>query len=81
MKLENVLEKDMNQILIKEVFKMKIFLNYIVIPIIVAAEVIGVSKLYPLCEDSIWKLLFLYLGVYFTYEIYRGIKNYYYSNF
>ena len=56
---------------------MKFFLNYIVIPIIVAIEVIGVSKLYPLCEDSIWKLLFLYIGVYFTYEIYRVIRNNY----
>ena len=60
---------------------MKIFLNYIVIPIMVAIEVIGVSKLYPICKDSIWKLFFLYVGVYFTYEIYRGIKNNYYSNF
>ena len=60
---------------------MKIFLNYIIIPIIVAMEVIGVSKLYPLCKDSPWKLLLLYIGVYITYEIYRGIKNNYYSNF
>ena len=60
---------------------MKIFLNYIVIPIIVAIEVIGVSELYPLCEDSIWKLILLYFGVYVTYEIYRSIKNNYYSNF
>ena len=59
---------------------MKIFLKYIVIPIIVAIEVIGVSKFYPLCEDSLWKLILLYLGVYITYEIYRGITNYY-SNF
>jgi hypothetical protein len=58
---------------------MKIFLNYIVIPIIVAAEVIGVSKLYPLYKDSFWKLLLLYFGVYITYEIYRAIKNYYYN--
>ena len=57
---------------------MKIFLNYIIIPIIVAIEVIGVSELYPVCEDSIWKLILLYFGVYFTYEIYRIIKNYYY---
>jgi hypothetical protein len=57
---------------------MKIFLNYIIIPIIVAIEVIGVSELYPLCEDSPWKLLLLYIGVYITYEIYRIIKNYYY---
>ena len=55
----------------------KYFLNYIVIPIIVAAEVIGVSELYPICKDSIWKLSLLYFGVYFTYEIYRGIKNYF----
>ena len=55
----------------------KYFLNYIVIPIIVAAEVIGVSELYPICKDSIWKLSLLYFGVYFTYEIYRAIKNYY----
>ena len=60
---------------------MKIFLNYIVIPIIVAIEVIGVSELYPLCEDSIWKLILLYFGVYFTYEIYRTIKNYYFNNY
>lgn len=59
---------------------MKIFLNYIVIPIIVAIEVIGVSELYPLCEDSIWKLFILYFGVYSTYEIYRSIKNYCYSD-
>ena len=56
---------------------MKEFLNYVIIPIIVAAEVVGVSKFYPLCEDSIWKLFLLYFGVYITYEIYRVIKNYY----
>ena len=60
---------------------MKIFLNYVVIPIIVAIEVIGVSELYPLCEDSIWKLFLLYFGVYCTYDIYRVIKNYCYNNF
>ena len=60
---------------------MKIFLNYIIIPIMVAVEVIGVSKLYPFCKDSFWKLLLLYNGVYITYEIYRGIRNNYYSNF
>lgn len=59
---------------------MKIFLGYIVIPTMVAIEVIGVSKLYPICKDSIWKLFILYLGVYFTYEIYRLIRNYYLSN-
>ena len=60
---------------------MKWFLKFIVIPIIVAMEVVGVSKLYPICENSIWKLMLLYLGVYITYEIYRGITNNYYSNF
>lgn len=50
---------------------------YIIIPIMVMVEVIGVSELYPLCKDSIWKLFILYFGVYFTYEIYRAIKNYY----
>ena len=59
----------------------KIFLHYIIIPIIVAIEVVGVSKLYPLCEDSLWKLILLYLGVYITYEIYRSIENYCYNNF
>ena len=52
---------------------MKIFLNYIVIPIMVVIEVVGVSELYP--------IILLYLGVYITYDIYRGIKNNYYSNF
>lgn len=57
---------------------MKEFLNYVVIPIIViVVDVVGVSKLYPLCEGSIWKLFLLYFGVYITYEIYRVIKNYY----
>lgn len=60
---------------------MKIFLNYIIIPIIVAIEVIGVSKLYPICENSLWKLTLLYLGVYVTHDIYRIIRNYYYNNF
>jgi len=60
---------------------MRWFLRFIVIPFIVAAEVIGVSKLYPICKDSLWKLMLLYLGVYITYEIYRGITNNYYSNF
>ena len=58
---------------------MKWFLNYIVIPIIVVIEVIGVSKSYPICENSIWKLILLYFGVYVTYDIYRIIKNYYYN--
>lgn len=58
---------------------MKWFLNYIIIPIIVAIEVVGVSELYPICKDSIWKLLLLYFGVYFTYEIYRIIKNSYFN--
>lgn len=55
---------------------MKVFLNYIIIPIIVVIEVIGVSELYPLCKDSLWKLLLLYSGVYITYEIYRIIKTF-----
>ena len=59
---------------------MKIFLNYVVIPIIVAIEVIGVSELFPLCKNSIWGLFLLYFGVYATYEIYSLIKNYYFSN-
>lgn len=60
---------------------MKWFLKFIVIPLMVAIEVIGVSKLYPICEGSLWKLILLYLGVYITYEIYRSITNNYYSNF
>ena len=60
---------------------MKWFLKIIVIPIMVAIEVVGVSKLYPICENSIWKLILLYFGVYITYEIYRVITNNYYSNF
>lgn len=58
---------------------MKWFLNYIVVPIMVAIEVIGVSELYPICEDSIWRLFLLYFGVYFTYEIYRIVKNSYFN--
>lgn len=58
---------------------MKWFLNYIVIPIMIAIEVVGVSELYPICENSFWKLLFLYFGVYFTYEVYRIIKNLYFN--
>ena len=58
---------------------MKEFLNYIILPIIVVIEVIGISKLYPICEDSIWKLVILYIGVYFVHEIYRAIKNYYFN--
>ena len=57
----------------------KLFLLYFVIPIIVAVEVIGVSELYPICKNSLWKLFLLYFGVYFTYEIYRAIKDYYYN--
>jgi uncharacterized protein YqhQ len=60
---------------------MKWFLKFIVVPIMVAIEVVGVSKLYPICENSIWKLILLYLGVYITYEVYRVITNNYYSNF
>lgn len=60
---------------------MKWVLKFIVIPVIVAIEVIGVSKLYPICENSLWKLILLYSGVYITYEIYRVITNNYYSNF
>ena len=55
---------------------MKLFLNQIIIPIIIAIEVIGVYKLYPLCENSIWKLFLLYIGLYITYELYKEIKNY-----
>ena len=33
----------------------KLFLLYFVIPIIVAVEVIGVSELYPISKESIWK--------------------------
>lgn len=60
---------------------MKWFLNYIVVPVMVAIEVIGVSEFYPLCKDSLWKLILLYIGLYIIHEIYRGIKNNYYSNF
>lgn len=60
---------------------MKWILNYIVIPIMIAFEVIGVYKFYPICKDSFWKLLLLFLGVYITYDIYRSIKNYYFNNY
>ena len=56
---------------------MKIFFEFVVLPIIVALEVIGVSRLYPVCENSFWKLIILYTGVYTTYELYRLIVNYY----
>lgn len=55
---------------------MRAFLLYFVIPIMVALEVIGVSKLYSHCEKSLWELFLLYIGVYITYEAYRRIKNY-----
>ncbi len=58
---------------------MKWFLNYIVVPIMLAVEVVGVSELYPICKDSIWKTLLLYCGVYFTYDVYRIIKNSYFN--
>ncbi len=53
-----------------------IILKYLIIPILVAFEVVGVAKLYPHCENSFWKLILLYIGVYFTYDLYRWIKNY-----
>ena len=56
---------------------MKIFLNFIVIPIMIAVEVVGISKFYPRCEDSFWKMFILYLGVYFAHDIYKIIKNNY----
>ena len=59
---------------------MRKFLNFIVIPIIVALEVVGVSELYPICKNSIWKLCLFYLGVYITYDIYHNIKNYYFNS-
>ncbi len=58
---------------------MKEFLNYVVLPIIVVIEVTGIAELYPVCKDSIWKLVILYAGVYFVHEIYRAIKNYYFN--
>ena len=55
---------------------MNIVLKYLIIPIIVVIEVMGVGNLYPLCKNSFWSLLLLYFGVYATYDIYRWIKNY-----
>lgn len=54
----------------------KSLLRYVVIPIMVAIEVISVSDLYPICKDSFLRLLLLYFGVYATYDAYRVIKNY-----
>ena len=51
-------------------------LSFVLVPFIVVAEVVGVSELYPVCKGSFWKLLLLYFGVYFTYDVYRKIKNY-----
>ena len=38
-------------------------------------EVQGVSALYPIWKDSFLKMIFLFIGVYATYDIYRYIKN------
>jgi hypothetical protein len=53
----------------------RILLKYLVIPVMVALEVVGVSILYPLWKDSYIKLFLLYVGVYATYDLYRYIKN------
>lgn len=54
----------------------KFLLRHVVIPIMVAIEVVSVSDLYPICKDSFLRLLLLYFGVYATYDAYRVIKNY-----
>ena len=53
----------------------KLFLLYFVIPIMLVMEVKGVSALYPIWKDSFLKMIFLFIGVYATYDIYRYIKN------
>lgn len=53
----------------------KLFLLYFVIPMMLVIEVKGVSALYPIWKDSFLKMIFLFTGVYITYDIYRYIKN------
>lgn len=53
----------------------KLFLLYIVIPMMLVIEVKGVSALYPIWKDSFLKMILLFIGVYATHDIYRYIKN------
>ena len=53
----------------------RLFLLYFVIPMMLVIEVKGVSALYPIWKDSFLKMIFLFIGVYATYDIYRYIKN------
>ena len=55
---------------------MNLILKYLIIPVLVAFEVVGVAKLYPYCEHSFYNLILLYMGVYITYDLYRWIMNY-----
>lgn len=55
---------------------LKIVLYYLINPLIIAIEVVGVLTLHPYCEGSFWKLLLLYIGVFVTYDLYSWIKNY-----
>lgn len=56
---------------------MKIFFIFIFIPIIIWIEVIYILTLFPVCEDSFWKSILFYLGIYTAHELYRFIINYY----
>jgi hypothetical protein len=53
----------------------KLFLLYIVIPMMLVIEVKGVSALYPIWKESLLKMILLFTCVYATYDIYRYIKN------
>ena len=53
-----------------------ILLKYLVIPIIVGLEVIGIAHFYPIYKDSFWKSLLFFIVVFTIHEIYRLLVNY-----
>lgn len=55
---------------------MKIILKYLIIPILIGLEILGVSYYYPIYKDTFWKSLILIIIVFVIHDIYRYILNY-----
>ena len=51
-------------------------LKYLVIPILVALEIIGIAYYYPIYKDTFWKSLILVIIVFAMHDVYRHIMNY-----
>lgn len=54
----------------------RLILKYLINPVLVGLEVVGISHYYPIYKDNFWKSLILFIIVFAIHDTYRHILNY-----